>query len=159
MHTVSSDLPIAVHDTLASVLDVYTQFFPDRRWPAALEDMMSNTPTAVLSENLFEQRSVVYRQIALATEVLKPAQVRLYFGIDKRKRLYKCPECLDETDSDFDLYGHLSQLTEHEDGQLSLYCPVCDKSHPAVRGECDAECGNTIFSVDGTCMRCYRDEG
>lgn len=159
MHTVSSDIQIAVHDTLVSVLDVYTQFFPDRRWPAALEDMMSNAPAAVLSKNLFEQRSAVYRQIALATQVLKPAQVRIYFGIDKRKRLYKCPECLDQSNRDFELYGHLSQLIEHNDGGLSLYCPICDGSYPAVRGECDAECGGNVLSIDGTCMRCYRDEG
>lgn len=159
MHTVSSIMPVAVHDTLESVLVVYTQFFPDRKWPAAREQMMANAPTAVLSDNLFEQRSAVYREIALATEVLSPALVRCYFGIDKRKRLYKCPECLDQSDSNFELYGHLSQLIEGTDDLLSLYCPICDESYPAIRGECDADCGGTVFSVDGDCLRCCRDGG
>lgn len=159
MHTITGDLPVAVHDTLASVLEVYTQFFPNRKWPAALEEMMANSPAAVLADNLFEQRSAVYRQIALATEVLSPDQVRRHFGIDKRKPLYKCPECLDQSDRNFELYGHLSQLVEEADGRLFLYCPICNESYPAARGDCDADCGGKVFSVNGDCMRCYRHYG
>lgn len=159
MHTVSGAMQVAVNDTLESVLAVHAQFFSGRKWPAAREQMLTNSPTAVLADHLFEQRSAVYREIALATEALSPAQVRRYFGIDKRRRLYKCPECLDQSDSDFDLYGHLSQLSEGEDGTLSLYCPVCDESYPAKRDTCDVDCGGTVFSLEGDCLLCCRDGG
>lgn len=158
IHTVTGSMPIAVHETLESILFVYARFFPNRKWPSAREDMLANSPAAVLGEHLLEQRSAVYREIALAAEVLSPSQVKTYFGINKRHRLYKCPDCLSRSDHNFDLYGHLSELIEDPSGTLTLFCPICDTTHPVERGECDPECGGTVFA-DGSCMRCYRDGG
>lgn len=158
MHTVSADVPVAVRDTLEAILYVHSQLFPARKWPATREEMITTSPQALLADNLFEQRSVAYREIALATEVLSRAQVALYFDIDKRARRYKCPECLQQSDRDFPLYGHLSSLRESADGGHTVYCPICDATHAVMRQDCEDGCGCTVAAPDGTCLQCWRDD-
>ncbi len=100
-------------------------------------------------------------ELFIVFSLLKPAQVKKFFGIDKKQRIYICPKCKNES-SDFKMIEpRYAVLRPNTPESTYLYCFVCRDSHPVTRDDCeDSECkGNVISDEYGDCCTCGVDHG
>jgi hypothetical protein len=102
--------------------------------------------------------SVLNREVHHAVELLSPAQVREYLGIEKKKRLYSCPKCLDdyyEAEHDAGSFSPgVAQLDASE--ATVLNCIVCGTTTKVLRKRCDINrCrGDVIDAKTRRCLTC-----
>ena len=93
--------------------------------------------------------------------LLKPVQVKKFFGVDKKQRLYICPKCKYDSGDYTMIEPRYAVLRPNTPESTSLYCFVCRDSHPVTRDDCGAdECkGNVISDEYGDCCNCGADHG
>lgn len=102
-------------------------------------------------------RNRTCREISLVIKLLKPAQVKEYFGINKKQRLYLCPGCFSDAShkwNDFDY--KLAVLRPNSATSRRLYCPICNVTFKVARDDCyERSCsGNVISEEYGLCLTC-----
>jgi hypothetical protein len=103
--------------------------------------------------------NVVIRQIDIAVRHLTPAQNRLFFGYDVKRRSYVCPNCYYRANRDYqDSWPTLAQFPSKAAGARTLHCVVCDDSVEVERIGCTkSDCqGDVIY--DGMCLTCLSSQ-
>lgn len=158
MHSVSKSLEITFNDILSSLLFMHKTLFPNDSWARLRFEALTNSPSTELGNSDFITNEACM-ELFYIIEALKPAQVKEYFKIDKKKRAYYCPHCHDEASHDYgDIEPKLARLSTPEAGCNTLYCPVCDDEYEVERTDCtkeyDADCPGNVISNYGTCMTC-----
>jgi len=97
-------------------------------------------------------------ELRIVTEWLGKADVRRYLAIDKGRRFYSCPHCLDECDkNNWEYVRGVAQLASKDRTETTLRCVACGFDSTVKREKCrDPECkGNVLWPEnDNYCLTC-----
>jgi hypothetical protein len=75
--------------------------------------------------------------------LLSPAELKTYFGYDKRQRHYLCPECIAMAR---DVRAPLGQLRSRNKAERKLYCFLCDADLDVERVRCsEKKCKSDVI--------------
>jgi hypothetical protein len=98
-------------------------------------------------------------QVDIAIRHLTPAENRLFFGYDVKRRSYLCPKCYDRADRDWQSsWPALAQFPSKSPGERALHCVLCDETVEVERIACtNPDCqGDVIY--DGMCLTCVSSQ-
>ncbi len=152
MHSVDKDLAVNVTEVIDSILFMHKNLFPTENWPNLRVKFLEKTPVAELGANEYAINSAC-GEISLVIDLLPPARVKMFFGIDKKQKRYFCPECLANANNDVDFEYKLAVLKPKSPTSVNLYCPVCNATHMVIRSDCE-NCSGNVQSNDGRCLTC-----
>ena len=151
-HSVDKNLTMAASEVLETILAFNKTFFPNQSWPHERAELVSRSPDSKLDGSDWS-RNFVCQEIEVVIKILESAAAKNYFGVDKKKHLYQCPECLDLMNSDDDRLYMMSQLQPPTAASKELFCPICNVKHSVVRQSC-SDCGESVLSEEGRCLSC-----
>ena len=87
---------------------------------------------------------------------LQPTQIKKFFNIDSRRRLYFCPACKYEGDKYESLEPKYAVLEPNEPDSETIFCFVCRDTHLVERCDCTQPgCLGNVISVEyAICCTC-----
>lgn len=154
MHSIDKDLTVNVTEVLETLLFMHSELFPTEPWTQVRMKFISDAPHSSLDFEDFTRNRICW-ETYLAVNLLKPAKVLAFFGIDKKQRRYLCPVCKYEANSDIDFEYKLAVLQPKVANCTDLYCPVCNSKHEIIREDCTAtNCQGNVIGHDGECLTC-----
>ncbi|MGF1713345.1 hypothetical protein L4D08_00350 [Photobacterium chitinilyticum] len=154
MHSVDKNIVVHVAEVVESLLFMHKTLFPNETWPSVRLEFLKNAPDVELGSDEYATNRVCW-EISLAISLLKPSQVKEFFNIDRKQRMYTCPSCLDDANTDAGFEYKLAQLKPKGADSTDLYCPICNNTFPVTREHCeDEECPGNVISEDGACLTC-----
>lgn len=158
MHSVDKHLSVPLIEVIDSILFMHKQLFPAETWGQFRCLHLLRSPDIELG-SIDYVKNRACRELSLIVELLSPAQVKAYFGIDKKQRAYFCPKCYEEANHDTGDFDHkLAVLSPKGKDTTRVYCLVCNAEYPVSRIDCGQDsCPGNVFSQDeGTCLTCGR---
>lgn len=154
MHSVDMNLTVHVKDVVDSLLFTHKELFPNEGWGSVRLSFLETAPESELGPCDFVVNTIAW-ELELVLDLLTPAQVQKYFGIDKKQRRYICPQCYSNANKDDGFEHKLALLKPEDPGSTSLYCLVCNVTYPVSRRDCeDSGCPGNVISEDGMCLTC-----
>lgn len=155
MHSAGKSITVHVLDVIEAILFMHKELFPMENWPTARRYFLENSPDSELGGGEYATNRVCW-ETSIVINLLKPAEVLAYLGIDKKQRRYICPNCLGEANTDAGFEFKLAVLRPKSPKATHLYCPVCNVEHEVERQDCEREncLGNVISKKWGTCLTC-----
>jgi hypothetical protein len=154
MHSVGSGVSVQVSEVVEAILYMHKVLFPTESWATIRCEFLENSPGSELGSGEFATNRTCW-EFSIVKEMLKPAQVLQFLGIDKRQRAYLCPKCLYDANKNDEFEFKLAVLRPKSATSTHVYCPVCDTEHVVVRKACGMECpGNVISEETGACLTC-----
>lgn len=160
LHTVNKSINVPVKEVFDSLLFMHRSLFPNETWGQVRVECLERYCEIQLGSIDYVKNNVC-SELSLVFELLEPARVKHYFGVNKNQRLYYCPKCYTEADhhaGDFDY--KLASLNPRGVSTTKLYCPVCNTDHNVIRKKCvSSKCpGNVISSEENICLTCGSDQ-
>jgi hypothetical protein len=158
MHSVSAKT-FEPADLIRSILTAAEALFSKVRWPQVLLNMEAEGALAAYGFTGDDDYNNVMAQIDLAVRSLTPAEVKRFFGYDKKRRGYVCPKCWRNANRDWqEDWPALAQLRSKSPSETRLHCILCNETVEAVRVDCiEDNCkGNVVH--DGTCLTCLSSQ-
>lgn len=144
-----------------TILTAVETLFNDVRWPLRLLDMVAEGKLAALGY-VDDTQNIAMAQIAGALRHLSPSEAKRFFGFDKRRRAYVCPQCHYAANTDWqDDWPALAQFPSRGSGQTILRCILCECESEVERRRCQGDdCKGDVMVDDRclTCMRTYREK-
>jgi len=142
---------------IRTILTAVKYLFNDEPWPAKLLKAVQEGRHTAFG-NIDYAINIVAQQINQSVEHLDTAEVREFFGYDKRRRSYLCPSCYNVSNKDFSELPHLAQFPTKESGETLLSCVVCKENTEVERIDCQYEdCVGNVIASD-TCLTCDRTQ-
>jgi hypothetical protein len=161
MHSAGKNVSVPVAEVIDSVLYMHKALFPSESWFNVRREFLHRAPSSQLGADEFATNTTCW-EASIVVKLLPPAKVESYLGIGKKQRMYLCPECLDDANTDIEFDHKLAVLKPKSPSSTSLYCPVCDKTHSVIRKDCteDSCLGNVIAEECDRCLTCssYQDK-
>jgi hypothetical protein len=154
-HSVDKNLKVATTEVLETILSLYKDLMPHRNWAQVRAKFVQNSPSTKLGAE-DESLLLVVEEIRVVIEMLNPASALDFFGINKKKRLYLCPTCLEDFNGDYgtERFPKIAQLRPQTPHATKIYCPVCDATYDILRHAC-GECeGNVLSPDEHRCLTC-----
>ncbi|MBR9896192.1 MAG: hypothetical protein GYB16_07390 [Gammaproteobacteria bacterium] len=171
MHSVGESSYISPIEAIEFILYAHYEFSQEKDWLEARRRFIWKSPvfrTDIIKEDEDtepELQESLLVDFAFITNVLKPAQLKNYFGIIRGRNRTFCPSCVtlvakrDFWDTSFlEFYGKTYQQIESS----SLYkCCLCNYTGKIVDQKCSEwGCdGAMIDSGRGICLTCYFENG
>jgi hypothetical protein len=145
MHSVNRDLKVHAAGLIEEILKIYSSLMPDRNWVDARRDSLFDSSTSQLWSCDWVEPSIV-REFNVIKDSLSPAVVLRYFGFDKDRRAYLCPNCTFYVSRDDGYESYSAMLTEKVSGCTTLHCFICHETQEVQRVDCGKDdCrGNVI---------------
>ena len=159
MHSINMKLEVHALEIISEILWVYKYLFPSGSWVTARRNHIQSSPmTELVGYDMNEYEMV--REFSMLSDLLKPVQMKEYFGVNKKQRFYICPVCAHET-RDFELEPKTAQLSPNKSNSTNLYCFVCQNNTEVTRKNCiEDDCkGNVISNEYEICTTCGYDQG
>jgi len=154
MHSTGEQVSIQPMQLVEIILEVHIELFPQNHWPKDRLDFLNRSPISQLSGGDFS-RNILCWELEQAIDLLKPAKVKKFFGIDKKQHRYACPECMSNANRDGGFPHHLAVLKPASPTSTNLYCFVCDKDFNITRKKCiQKHCKCNVFHDDWECLLC-----
>lgn len=154
MHSVGSSVSVQVAEVVEALLYMHKVLFPTENWATVRREFLENSPDSELGSGEYATNRTCW-EFSIVKEMLKPAQVLQFMGIDKKQRAYLCPRCLNDANKDAEFEFKLAVLRPRSATSTQVYCPVCNGEHEVVREACDKDCpGNVISAETGACLTC-----
>jgi hypothetical protein len=146
-------LRISADAVLEHILEVSHQLIRERAWIRTRWEYHPSSPTGVASgaEYVDEEISA---EILRVFEILPPAQVQRFFGVDKKQRRYICFRCASAFDwSDA---PRSALLVPNTPESTQVRCFVCDGFEAVKREDCSrAECKGNVLAIESEmCLTC-----
>jgi len=156
MHTVDRQLNVSAQDVVVIILEVHEYLYSGENWVATRRKFLNESAAAHVFFDTDHVEGLIAREFLTVFNLLKPAQIKKFFKIDKTRRLYLCPECKYESDKYEMIEPYYAVLRPNEPSSEHLYCFVCDELHPITRLDCnDDDCpGNVISDEQDFCCTC-----
>ncbi len=155
MHTVDKNLQISALEVVTKILDMHEFLIENENWVKTRTEFLEESPASMLYSPDGIEAQVSWEFFILFS-LLKPAQVKKYFGVDKKQRNYICPECA-YNNSDYNMIKPTyALLNPNTPISKNLYCFVCHNNHPIIRENCNIDgCkGNVISDEFQVCCTC-----
>lgn len=141
------------------ILKVAQTLFDEVRWPQRLLDMETNGKRSAYWYHDDHSQSIVMQQIDLAIRHLKPAEQRMFFGFDSKKRAYLCPLCISYVDRDFrSSLPALAQLKTKNSNEKIIKCTVCEAETNVERQNCKNSICEANVICDNICLTCLWEQ-
>lgn len=155
MHSAGKNVSVRVAEIIENALYMHKYLFPGESWFRIRREFLRRAPGSHLGADEFATNTTCW-EASIVVKLLPPAQVESYLGIDKKQRLYLCPGCLDDANTDGGFEHKLAVLRPKSPDSTNLYCPVCDQTHSVFRKDCTEEdcLGNVIAEENGRCLTC-----
>ncbi|WP_099081506.1 hypothetical protein, partial [Nostoc linckia] len=157
MHSVSPKRRDA-GELIKSILMMAHFLFSDPKWPRRLLDLEDKNKYSGFSFGLDYSTNTAMDQIETALKYLSTSECKLFFGLDIRRRRYRCPSCYAAANTDFqEALPHLAQLPPNTPNATELTCVVCEETSVVERLDCpNPNCRGNVFHA-GTCCCCHRE--
>jgi len=120
-------------------------------WILVREEWLEEEPQSV-AYAASEMRHRLAREIKSVLDLLTPAEVKLYFGVNRKQRNYICLKCARETDLEPDYSFNFAQLTPNTPQSEKVTCFVCRTEEEVSREQCPHCPANVI--AEGMCLSC-----
>ncbi len=156
MHTVDKKLNVSAEEVVAMLLEVHAYLYPNDNWVSTRRRFLFESPSTHVFFDTSHVEGLVAREFLTVFNFLTPSQTSRFFKINKKQRLYICPECKYESDKYEMIEPRYAVLQPNEPDSTHLYCFVCDSLHPVTRDDCKSgECpGNVISDEYNSCCTC-----
>ncbi len=155
MHSVDKQTRHAPSELWTRILDIYHFLVGPSPWMTARREYLIVAPSAVAygDEHISWQ---VTREALKLLELLEPAAVRLYLGVEKKKRFHTCRHCQDKGGDYDDMDPETAQLRPANSTATKIYCFVCGQEDEVLRVSCsETGCrGRIILAATGICVEC-----
>jgi hypothetical protein len=161
-HTVPCSLTTAVLDIVEAVLEATNTLVEPFAWPRLRKKVLNESPWSLFPD--FEDWDIdvlnVNAELAYVLDILEPTAAKKLLGLEKKQRLYACPECY------YSYRGasqrenfKLAQLRPKGSSSTSLFCIACEGKFTVVRENCKEEdCKGNVLSDDGLCLTCTNNQ-
>jgi DNA-directed RNA polymerase subunit RPC12/RpoP len=167
MHTVDKSLSVTPEEVLDLILFAHHYFSQTECWfesrRAYLEKTPVNSMKSIQDDDNYEcyiLQSLLI-DFRISTEVLKPAQIKLYFNFDKKLKSIHCPSCSHKV-SKMDFWDHefihdCGKTYQKVDSSNVYACRICNHTGSILKKQCsEYDCeGELIDSELGICFSCY----
>lgn len=156
MHTVNKELSVSAQDVVLILLEFHEHLYSNENWIATRRDFLNNSAAAHVFFDIDHVKGLVAKEFLTVFNFLKPAEILRFFKIDKKQRLYLCPECKYESEKYDQIEPRYAVLRPNEPDSDNLFCFVCNSLHPVEREICSQEeCpGNVISTEYQICCTC-----
>lgn len=149
MHTVGKELNVSAQDVVLILLEVHHYLYPKENWVSTRKEFLNNSAATHLYFDTDHVGGLVAKEFLTVFNFLKPAETSRFFKIDRKQRLYLCPECKYESDKYDPIEPKYAVLRPNEPNSEHLFCFVCDSLHPVERENCTQdECPGNAISID-----------
>lgn len=161
MHTVDKELNVSAQDVVTILLEVHEHLYPSDNWVSTRRDFLFESPATHVHFDTDHVNGLIAKEFLTVFNFLTRSQIKRFFKIDKRQRLYLCPECHYESEKYEMIEPKYAVLQPNEPDSEHLYCFVCDSLHPVTRTDCTADdCpGNVISYETDCCCTCSSEQG
>lgn len=161
MHTVDKELNVSAQDVVLILLEVNEYLYGNENWIATRRDFLNNSAATHVFFDTDHVEGLVAKEFLTVFNLLKPAETMRFFKIDRKQRLYLCPECKYESGKYDSIEPKYALLRPNEPDSEYLFCFVCDSVHPVERNDCSqVECLGNVISVEyGICCTCGENHG
>lgn len=156
MHTVDKNLNVSVQEVLLNILEFHKYLYGNESWIETRKEFLYDSADARVFFNTEHVEGLVAKEFLAVFNFLEPAQVNKFFNIDKRQRLYLCPQCKYETDKYESIETRYAVLRPNEPNSEDLFCFVCNSLHSVVRENCSQDkCPGNVLSLEyDICCTC-----
>jgi hypothetical protein len=147
MHTIDKRIQLHAIEVITEILSVHKYLFPGDSWINVRREFLELSPLSELHSSDWVEPRVI-REFSLITEVLKPSEMKEFFGCNKKQRRYICPEC-HYASGDAEIYPKTALLKPNKSTSRILYCYVCGKDMEVTRDKCKSgDCQGNVISVE-----------
>ena len=155
LHTIDKRLSISAREVLIAVLETAHHLLGPRSWLRLRSASLDRSPEAVAFSPDFVE-SLVIREALLAVALLERREAAKFFGVDKKRRTYICPDCSLSYQHAADKYAESAQLQPNTPSSAHVWCFICEKTTTVRRSKCVATgCkGNVIYEEEDWCLTC-----
>lgn len=156
MHTVDKGLNVSAQEVIIILLELHEYLYGNENWIKTRRDFLNNSAATHLFFDTDHVEGLVAKEFLTVFNFLKPAETIRFFKVDKKQRLYLCPECKYESGKYDYVDTKYAVLRPNEPASEDLYCFVCDSLHPVERKDCSQEAcpGNVITVEYDICCTC-----
>jgi hypothetical protein len=165
MHSLDKNLELIAAEVIITILEANEELLQPKQWIEFRRDFLKCQPIKSVQSYSWSYEMQdspeyeIYRELNLLIDILKPSQLRKYFGFNKKQRRYTCINCLYQMGSiarDFDLNIDLAQLIPNSPEATEVYCIICESKRKIIRANCiNKDCkSNVIDSENNTCLTC-----
>lgn len=160
MHTVDKNIDVSVQEVLLNILEFHKYLYKNENWVETRRNFLNNSSNTQLSLKSDDVMGLVAKEFLAIFEFLEPAQATKLFNINKRQRLYLCPECSYEAGKYESIETRYAVLTPNDPSSDNLFCFVCNSMHSVVREDCrQVECPGNVLSLEyDICCTCGRGQ-
>jgi hypothetical protein len=157
MHTVNRRAQFTTRDGVLAVLEVVDFLVGQHQWLRLRREYLDRGPDLAPVSSDDHTLCHMARELVYVIELLEPAEVRRFFGFEKRQRRYLCPSCEHEC-ANLDIGVTFAQLSPNAPNSTSVYCILCQQTHSVVREKCNLDgCPGNVISVEyRNCLTCGR---
>lgn len=161
MHTVGKELNVSARDVVLILLEVHDYLYGNENWVSTRREFLNNSAATHLYFDTDHVEGLVAKEFLTVFNFLRPAETNRFFKIDRKQRLYLCPECKYESEKYDSIEPRYAVLRPNEPDSEHLFCFVCDSTHPVERVDCSQdECPGNVISVEyDICCTCGEVHG
>jgi hypothetical protein len=159
-HSATSSPNTSATEVILSVAESVHHLVGPRAWIGLRRRALENEPGRGFQYG--GVLTTVSSELRVTADLLDPSPAKALFGIDKSRRFYFCPVCLEdchewERDSGNYLDG-VAQLATRDPSETRLVCAACLTESTVRRSNCSEDScpGNVIFDGpdDARCLTC-----
>lgn len=156
MHTVDNRLNVSANEVILLLLEVHEYLYPNESWVFTRREFLENSPTYQVYYSTDEVDGLVATEFLTVFDLLRPSDASRFFKVDKRQRLYICPECKYRCEQFNTTEPRYAVLRPNTPESNQIYCFVCDKLYMVERISCkNAGCpGNVVSEEYACCCTC-----
>jgi hypothetical protein len=158
LHGVDKRVAPNGRDVFLAVLKATETLLEPQGWMARRYEYLENSPQTIAHWSL-DVPMVLSPEAELLIQILGPAELKKFFGYDRKARSYICYFCA-TTCSDLQLRPRTAQLRPNTPDSTEVWCFACDEEMTVNRLPCQlSDCKGNVIHEDGICLTCYGDAG
>jgi hypothetical protein len=134
-HSIDKRLHVHTTEVIETILCLHKTLFPDQNWAAVRANFLEKYPDVALGSEFARNRAC--RELEVLFGLLSASDIKLFFDVDTKQRLYLCPDCIEVARNHQQFDHKLAVLRTKGPDATCLYCPICDKAYVVARRDCD----------------------
>lgn len=158
MHTVDRQMRFTAIDIFRDILEISNVLIGKRAWVAQRRRFLESGPESI-AYSPDHVDIVMVRDFRRLIDALTGAELKRFFGFEKKQRRYLCPHC-QLTCRDYYEDARSAQLRPNLPTSTTVYCFICENISTVIRENCtNKDCkGNVLEADERTCLSCSTNE-
>lgn len=156
MHTVDKKLNVSAQDVILILLELHEHLYENENWVSTRRNFLNNSAEIQIFFDADIVDGVVAKEFSTVFNFLTPVETMQFFKVDKKQRLYYCPQCKYDSAEHDRVDPKYAVLRPNKPDSEELFCFVCDSLHSVEREDCsDEACKGNVISTDyNSCCTC-----